>query len=80
MLGLSWSRDEDTLAVEMPSEVKKLTKRTILQKLASIYDQKLASIYDPFEIISPTTIMEKLFTVMYVIPSFPGMMSYQVGL
>ena len=44
----------------MPSEIKKLTKRTILQKLASIYDQKLASIYDPFEIISPTTIIRKI--------------------
>ena len=52
MLGLPWKRDEDTLAVEIPSEVKKLTKRTILQKLASIYD--------PFEIISSTIIIGKI--------------------
>ena len=51
MLGLPWKRDEDTLAVEIPSEVKKLTKRIILQKLASIYD--------PLRIISPTTIIGK---------------------
>ena len=25
MLGLLWNKDEDTLAVEIPSEVKKLT-------------------------------------------------------
>ena len=51
MLGLPWNRDEDTLAVEIPSAVKKLTKRTILQKLASIYD--------PLRIISPTKIIGK---------------------
>ena len=51
MLGLPWNRDEDILAVEIPSAVKKLTKRTILQKLASIYD--------PLRIISPTKIIGK---------------------
>ena len=51
MLGLPWNRDEDTLAVEIPSAVKKLTKRTILQKLASIYD--------PLRIISPTKVIGK---------------------
>ena len=52
MLGLPWNKDEDTLAVEIPSEVKKLRKRTILQKLASIYD--------PLGIISPATIIGKI--------------------
>ena len=51
MLGLPWNKDEDTIVVETPSEAKKLPKRTILQKLASIYD--------PFGIISPTTIIGK---------------------
>ena len=35
MLGLPWNKDEDTLAVEIPSEVKKLTTWTICQKLWS---------------------------------------------
>ena len=51
MLGLPWNKDEDTIVVENPSEAKKLTKRTILQKLASIYD--------PLRIISPTKIVGK---------------------
>ena len=37
---------------EILSEIKKLNERTILQKLASIYD--------PFGIISPTTIIGKI--------------------
>ena len=52
MLGLPWNKDEDTSAVEIASEVKKLTKQRILQKLASIYD--------PLRMISPTTIIEKI--------------------
>ena len=52
MLGLPWNKNEDTLAEEIASEVKKLTKRTIFQKLASIYD--------PLGIISPTTIIGKI--------------------
>ena len=51
MLGLSWRKDKDLQAVEIPSEVKKLTKRTILQRLTSIYD--------PFRIISSATITGK---------------------
>ena len=50
-LGFPWDKDEDTLAVEIPSEVKKLTKRIILQKLASICD--------PLGVTSPTTIIKK---------------------
>ena len=49
MLGLSWKKDKDMLAVEISSEMKKLTKQTILQKLASIYV--------PLGITSPTTII-----------------------
>ena len=52
LLGLPWNKDEDTLAVEITSEVKKMKKQTILQKLGSIYD--------PFGIISPTTIIGKI--------------------
>ena len=52
LLGLPWNKDEDTLAVEITSEVKKMKKQTILQKLVSIYD--------PFGIISPTTIIGKI--------------------
>ena len=52
MLGLPWNKDEDALAVEILSEVKKLTKRTILLKLASIYDR--------LGIISLTTIIGKI--------------------
>ena len=52
MLGLPWNKDDDTLAAEIPSELNKLTKRTILHKLGSIYD--------PLRIISPTTIIRKI--------------------
>ena len=52
ILRFPWNKDKDTLAVEIPSEVKKLTKRTILQKLASIFDR--------LGIISPTTIIGKI--------------------
>ena len=52
MLGLPCNKDGDMWAVEIPSEVKNLTKRTILQKLAWIYD--------PLGIISPTTIIGKI--------------------
>ena len=52
ILRFPWNKDKDTLALEIPSEVKKLTKRTILQKLASIFDR--------LGIISPTTIIGKI--------------------
>ena len=51
MLRLSSKKDKDMLVVEISSEMEKLTKQTILQKLASIYD--------PFGITSPTTIIGK---------------------
>lgn len=50
MLGLSWKKNKDLLAVKIPSEMKKLTKRTVLRKLASIYDH--------LGVISPATIIE----------------------
>ena len=38
MLGLTLNKDENTIAAEIPSEVEKLAKQAILQKLASTYD------------------------------------------
>ena len=38
MLGLTWNKDENTIAVEIPSDVEKLAKQTIFQKLTSTYD------------------------------------------
>ena len=52
VLGLPWKKDKDLLAVEIPSEIQKLTKLTVLQKVASIYD--------PLGIISPPTIIGKI--------------------
>ena len=45
-------------------EIKKLTKRTILQKLTLIYD--------PPGLILPTTIIEKSSVVIFVILKFHG--------
>ena len=36
-LGLSWEKEKDFLAMEILLEIKKSTKQTILQKLASTY-------------------------------------------
>ena len=52
-LGLSWIKNKDLLAVEIPSEIKYLTKQTVLQTLASICDV-------PLGIMSPTTIIGKI--------------------
>ena len=52
MLGLHWKKEKDLLAVEIPSAIKKLTKRIILQKLTLIYD--------PLGIIPPITIIRKM--------------------
>ena len=38
MLGLTWNKDENTIAVEIPSDVEKPAKQTIFQKLTSTYD------------------------------------------
>ena len=50
MLGLSWKKNKDLLAVKIPSEMKKLTKRTVLRKLAPIYDH--------LGVISAATVIE----------------------
>ena len=52
ILGLIWEKDKDLLAVEIASEMRKLTKRTILQKMASICDT--------LSIISTTTTIGKI--------------------
>ena len=52
MLGLHRKKEKDLVVVEIPSEIKKLTKRTILQKLTLIYD--------PLGIIPPITIIRKM--------------------
>ena len=36
MLSLSWKKNKDLIAVEIPSEIRKLTNRTVPQKLPSI--------------------------------------------
>ena len=52
MLGLSWKRGKDFLAVEISSEIKKLTKQTILQKMTSLCN--------PLGIIPPTATIGKI--------------------
>ena len=64
MLGLSQKKDNDLLDVEKQSEIKKPTKRKILQKLASIYDI--------LGIMSPITIIVKKYFLIIVIPKFHG--------
>ena len=51
MLGLKWDKHQDTLAVMIPTEQAKPTKRGILGKLASIYD--------PLGLIAPLTLTGK---------------------
>ena len=55
-LGLSWINNKDLLAVEIPSEIKYLTKRTVLQTPASICDGPLGII----STITSTTIIGKI--------------------
>ena len=51
MLGLKWDKHQDTLAVIIPTEQAKPTKRGILGKLASIYS--------PLGLIAPLTLTGK---------------------
>ena len=51
MLGLKWDKQQDTLAVVIPTEESAPTKRGILGKLARIYD--------PLGTISPLTLIGK---------------------
>ena len=38
MLGIKWDKKKDKFNIEIPPPIQKITKRNILQKLASIYD------------------------------------------
>ena len=54
MLGLKWNRSSDTLTVSFPTvdSVSTTTKRTILSKLAKVYD--------PLGVVSPITLEGKI--------------------
>lgn len=51
LLGLSWNKTDDTLAVAFPKKPVERTKREILRFLASVYD--------PLGIVSPVTLLGK---------------------
>ena len=51
MLGIKWNKKKDKLNIEIPPPIQKITKRNILQKLASIYDV--------LGFISPCTLVTK---------------------
>jgi len=51
-LGLNWNKVKDTIAVSFPAKLGDVTKRGVLQTLASIYD--------PLGIVSPITLQGKL--------------------
>ena len=51
MLGIKWDKKKDKLNIEIPPPIQKITKRNILQKLASIYDV--------LGFISPCTLVAK---------------------
>ena len=38
ILGLLWDKKEDSMAIEIPNNKAKRTKREILRKLASVYN------------------------------------------
>ncbi|KAK3730338.1 hypothetical protein QZH41_002078 [Actinostola sp. cb2023] len=52
MLGLSWNKRNDTLAVTFPEKPAEVTKREILRFLASVYD--------PLGLVSPVTLVGKM--------------------
>ena len=52
LLGLHWNKTSDTIAVPFPAKLGDVTKRGVLQTLASIYD--------PLGILSPITLQGKL--------------------
>ena len=52
ILGLRWNKRQDQLSVEFPKPTTEVTKRAMLQKLASIYD--------PLGITGPITLRGKL--------------------
>ena len=51
-LGLPWNKTNDTIAVSFPAKIGDVTKRGVLQTLASIHD--------PLGILSPITLQGKL--------------------
>ena len=51
MLGIKWDKKKDKRNIEIPPPIQKITKRNILQKLASIYDV--------LGFISPCTLVAK---------------------
>ena len=51
MLGIKWDKKKDKFNIEIPPPIQKITKRNILQKLASIYDV--------LGFISPCTLVAK---------------------
>ena len=53
LLGLHWNKTDDTIAVMFPENRGEVTKRGVLQTLASIYD--------PIGIASPVTLQGKVF-------------------
>ena len=51
MLGIKWDKKQDKFNIEIPPQIQTVTKRNILQKLASIYDV--------LGFISPCTLVAK---------------------
>ena len=52
LLGLHWNKTSDTIVVSFPAKLGDMTKRVVLQTIASIYD--------PLGIVSPITLPGKL--------------------
>lgn len=52
LLGMPWSKVDDTLAVEFPTQPAEPTKRGILAKIAKVYD--------PLGLVSPVTLTGKV--------------------
>ena len=38
LLGLVWNKHEDTLSISLPKQKVQMTKRTVLQRMAKLYD------------------------------------------
>ena len=62
LLGLPWSKKEDTLSVDAVNKEPATTKRSALLQLASVYD--------PPGLTSPTTLLGKC--VKLIIPGTPN--------
>ena len=52
LLGLAWDKKDDTLAISFPEMPERVTKRTVLSGLASVYD--------PLGIVSPVLLTGKI--------------------